>query len=76
MAHLSLLLCFFNLIPIPPLDGGRIVSGLLPVRMSIAYSRIEPYGLFILLALMFTGSLSFFLRPLHDIGAAIVRFFL
>ena len=38
-----------NLLPIPPLDGGRIVSGLLPTRMSIAYSRIEPYGLFILL---------------------------
>ena len=51
-----------NLLPIPPLDGGRIVSGLLPTRMSIAYSRIEPYGLFILLALMFTGVLSFFLR--------------
>jgi hypothetical protein len=44
--------------------------------MSIAYSRIEPYGLFILLGLMFTGALSFFLRPLHDIGAAIVRLFL
>jgi Zn-dependent protease len=65
-----------NLLPIPPLDGGRIVSGVLPTRMSIAYSRIEPYGLIILLVLMFTGALSFFLRPLHEIGAAIVRLFL
>jgi Zn-dependent protease len=72
----NLVFMALNLLPIPPLDGGRIVSGLLPTRMSIAYSRIEPYGLFILLALMFTGALSFFLRPLHDIGAAIVRFFL
>jgi Zn-dependent protease len=72
----NLVFMALNLLPIPPLDGGRIVSGLLPTRMSIAYSRIEPYGLFILLALMFTGALSFFLRPLHDIGAAIVRLFL
>jgi Zn-dependent protease len=72
----NLVFMALNLLPIPPLDGGRIVSGLLPSRMSIAYSRIEPYGLFILLGLMFTGALSFFLRPLHDIGAAIVRLFL
>ena len=72
----NLIFMALNLLPIPPLDGGRVVSGLLPTRMSIAYSRVEPYGLFILLALMFTGALSFFLRPLHDIGAAIVRLFL
>ena len=72
----NLVFMALNLLPIPPLDGGRIVSGLLPTRMSIAYSRIEPYGLIILLALMFTGALSFFLRPLHEIGAAIVRLFL
>ena len=72
----NLVFMALNLLPIPPLDGGRIVSGLLPTRMSIAYSRVEPYGLIILLALMFTGALSFFLRPLHDIGAAIVRLFL
>jgi Zn-dependent protease len=72
----NLVFMALNLLPIPPLDGGRIVSGILPTRMSIAYSRIEPYGLIILLVLMFTGSLSFFLRPLHGIGAAIVRLFL
>ena len=72
----NLVFMALNLLPIPPLDGGRIVSGVLPTRMSIAYSRIEPYGLIILLVLMFTGALSFLLRPLHDIGAAIVRLFL
>ena len=72
----NLVFMALNLLPIPPLDGGRIVSGLLPTRASIAYSRIEPFGLVILLALMFTGALTIFLRPLHDIGAAVVRFFL
>lgn len=72
----NLIFMALNLLPIPPLDGGRIVSGLLPTRLSIPYSRIEPYGLIILLVLLFTGALSFFLRPLHDIGAAIVRLFL
>lgn len=72
----NLVFMALNLLPIPPLDGGRIVSGLLPTRLSIAYSRVEPYGLIILLVLMFTGALSFLLRPLHDIGAAIVRFFI
>jgi Zn-dependent protease len=72
----NLIFMALNLLPIPPLDGGRIVSGLLPTRMSIAYSRIEPYGLIILLVLMFTGALSFLLRPLHNLGAAVVSLFL
>jgi Zn-dependent protease len=72
----NLIFMALNLLPIPPLDGWRIVSGLLPTRMSIAYSRIEPYGLIILLVLMFTGALSFLLRPLHNLGAAVVSLFL
>jgi Zn-dependent protease len=72
----NLVFMALNLLPIPPLDGGRIVSGLLPTRASIAYSRIEPFGLIILLALLFTGALTIFLRPLHEIGAAVVRIFL
>ena len=74
--QVNLIFMALNLLPIPPLDGGRIVSGLLPTRMSIAYSRIEPFGLVILLVLMFTHSLSPLLRPLHDIGAAVVGIFL
>ncbi len=45
----------FNLFPLPPLDGGRIVVGLLPWRQAYQFSRIEPYGFFILMALAITG---------------------
>jgi Zn-dependent protease len=54
----------FNLVPIPPLDGGRIVTGLLPVRAAIAYSRLEPYGFFIVMALVVTGVLNAWMRPI------------
>ena len=45
----------FNLFPLPPLDGGRIVVGLLPWRQAYQFSRIEPYGFFIVMALAITG---------------------
>jgi Zn-dependent protease len=48
----------FNLFPLPPLDGGRIVVGLLPVKQAMAFSRIEPYGFFIVMALVVTGLVS------------------
>ncbi|MFM1948074.1 MAG: hypothetical protein RL706_95 [Pseudomonadota bacterium] len=45
----------FNLFPLPPLDGGRIVVGLLPWKQAYQFSRIEPYGFFIVMALAITG---------------------
>jgi len=55
----------FNLFPLPPLDGGRILVGLLPMRMAIALSRVEPYGFFIVMALVLTGVVGgLWLRPL------------
>ena len=45
----------FNLFPLPPLDGGRIVVGLLPWKQAYQFSRIEPYGFFIVIALALTG---------------------
>jgi len=60
----NLLLAYFNLIPIPPLDGSRIVASALPLRWAIRYEKIEPYGFFILLAIMFTGILNWTLTPL------------
>jgi len=55
---INLVLAILNLLPIPPLDGSRIVSGLLPGRLSWHYNRLERYGFFILLFLLLTGSLS------------------
>lgn len=72
----NLMLMAFNLIPIPPLDGGRIVSGLLPDRAAAAFDRIEPYGMIILLVLMVGGGLSFFVRPFLMFGQMVVELLL
>src|SRR6202034_1531203 len=63
---INLLLAFLNLIPVPPLDGGRIVASLLPVRQAIHYQKIEPYGFFIILILLLTGVLNWIIStPLN-----------
>jgi Zn-dependent protease len=64
-----------NLLPLPPLDGGRILVGLLPHNLALALSRVEPYGFFILIALLATNTLGFFLQPFYQFGVAIVRLF-
>lgn len=71
----NLVIMALNLLPIPPLDGGRIVVGLLPRNLSNAYSRIEPFGLFIIVGLLVTGALGSVLQPFLALGEAIVRLF-
>lgn len=65
---INLVLAIFNLIPIPPLDGGRIMTVLLPTHMQQKFRRIEPFGFLILILLLLTNSLdlliTFFITPL------------
>lgn len=61
---INTILLVLNLLPLPPLDGSRILSGLLPVRLAIQYNKLEPYGFFIIIALMLFGLLGFILNPL------------
>jgi Zn-dependent protease len=61
---INLVLMALNLLPLPPLDGGRILTGILPGPWAWKLSRIEPYGILILLALLLTGILGQILGPI------------
>jgi len=65
---INLVLFAFNLFPLPPLDGGRIMTSILPLQYAIKFARIEPYGFFIVLGLMMLNLLHYWMVPV--IGAA------
>jgi Zn-dependent protease len=60
---INLVLFAFNLIPIPPLDGGRVLSGLVPENVSRLLDKIEPYGFFIIIALVYFGAFEPIIMP-------------
>jgi len=64
---INLILMLLNLLPVPPLDGGRIVTGLLKPAAAYRFAQIERYGFYILLLLLFTGVLGKILWPLLQI---------
>lgn len=62
--EINLILMVLNLLPLPPLDGGRMVVSLLPNQLAGYYARIEPYGMMILLVLLFSGILGMIIQPI------------
>ncbi|MGJ7557191.1 site-2 protease family protein [Variovorax sp. RB3P1] len=71
----NLVMWAFNLFPLPPLDGGRVLAGLLPNGPAQQFlARIEPYGFFIVMGLVIAGVVSnYWLRPLMDVGYYVIN---
>lgn len=64
----NLLIMAFNLLPIPPLDGGRVLTSMLPNTLAYKFARIEPYGFFIVLGLVFLQLVGYWVGPVMQAG--------
>ena len=71
--NINVVLMVLNLLPLPPLDGGRIAISMLPHRLAYQLAKIEPYGMFILIFLAVTSVLMWVLRPFMDVVYFIIR---
>jgi len=72
----NIFLAAFNLLPVPPLDGGRIVVSLLPAKHSYQFGKLEPYGILIVLVLWFTGIARFIIEPISLFIRLLIALFL
>ena len=73
--NINVVLMILNLLPLPPLDGGRVAVSLLPHRQAYALSRIEPYGIFILILMAVTPVLGWILRPFMNVAYYLIQLF-
>jgi len=71
--EVNLMLMALNLLPILPLDGGRIAVSLLPHSLAVPYSRMEPYGFFLVIILLATGILNQLMLPILGVGEYVIR---
>ncbi|HQT26098.1 MAG TPA: site-2 protease family protein [Burkholderiales bacterium] len=69
---INIVLMMLNLLPIPPLDGGRVMVSLLPARQAYRLAKIEPYGIIILVVLLFSGILGAIVGPLINIAINLI----
>ncbi|MCK9364571.1 MAG: site-2 protease family protein [Syntrophales bacterium] len=76
MMQINIMLAAFNLIPIPPLDGSKILMGFLSHRTQYALSRLEPYGFFIIIGLLYIGALDPVIKFFRWIIMTIIGFFI